>query len=136
MKRKLLVRCLVTTVLIHLFLVLTSPVYADDPAATPSNATVTPEEQWEAFQHGQSGNAAPVTLGMNTIPDDYMISLQMGIVPSDEYACQICKIAKQELVQLQNQVQQPALHFKTVAEWKAANCPCATWTRQVVIGAS
>lgn len=136
MKRKVIVRCLVVTVLVSLFLVLTSPVYADDLAATPSNATVNPEKQWEAFQHGQSGNAAPVVSGINSIPEDYLIALQMGVVPSDEYACQVCQIAKQELAQHQNQVQQPALRFKTVAEWKAANCPCTTWTRQVVIGAS
>ncbi len=136
MKRKILNRCLVVTVLVSLFLVLASPVYADDPAATPSNPTIAPEVQWEAFQHGQSGNAAPVTSGINNIPEDYLISLQMGVVPSDEYACQVCQLAKQKSAQHQNQETQPVLRFKTVAEWKAANCPCASWTRQVTIGAS
>lgn len=136
MKNRILNLVLGIITVICLCLAMVSPVMADELNTQPPHTTMTPEEQYQAFQHGQTGSSAPVTTLNNKELKGYMESLAVGIVPSDEYALKVQQEAHMEIIQQMSQPQQPAIYYKTVAEWKTAGSPSATWTQNIVIGSA
>jgi hypothetical protein len=101
MKSKIIGTSIVALVMISACLLMTSPVLAGDPPNTndpPVTPILTPYQQYEALQHGQTGSSATVTTTDKMSITDYATSLMIGVTPENAFAEQM----REEALQLLN----------------------------------